>query len=151
FGYSTLDDTTGKATGVGAWSLTNREAKFDQGGTLQIPQWFADRFTGGKTLGVGFGGYYSIISTGSFGPTLAAVSAPDISANANKSSLANVPLLGYDYDANARAQRDPNYNSSYDNGAWNPSNGTGYWTWSDLVGGATWIDTPTMQGVLYIA
>ena len=35
---------------------------------------------------------------------------------------------------------------------WTPANGTGYWTDSDLIGqGGTWIDTPTMQGVLFIA
>ncbi len=31
-GYSTLNAATGTATGVGAWSLTGRQAKFDQGG-----------------------------------------------------------------------------------------------------------------------
>jgi len=32
------------------------------------PDWYAARFTGGNTLGVGFGGYYSIIGNGSLGP-----------------------------------------------------------------------------------
>jgi len=44
------------ATGMGAWSLADRPEKFDRGGVTAIPQWFADRFTGGATLGVGFGG-----------------------------------------------------------------------------------------------
>ena len=35
---------------------------------------------------------------------------------------------------------------------WTPANGTGYWTDSDTISqGGTWIDTPTMQGVLFIA
>jgi hypothetical protein len=157
FGYSVLNDATGVATGQGAWSLANRYEKFDRGGTLAIPQWFANAYTGGDTLGVGFGGYYSIVSTASFGPALAAVAPPDPTVNPDDSALANVPLLGYP-DGTSRAQRDPNYTSYYDNGtypttpgAWNPSGGTGYWTWSDIVGGATWIDTPNMQGVLFIA
>ena len=72
-GYSTLNDATGVATGAGDWSLANRQEKLDRGGVTPIPQWFADRFTGGDTLGVGFGGYFSIISSGSFGPALAAI------------------------------------------------------------------------------
>ena len=51
----TLNDATGVATGVGAWSLTGRPEKYDRGGVVQIPQWFANRYTGGDTLGVGFG------------------------------------------------------------------------------------------------
>src|SRR5262249_17087552 len=43
-GYSTLNDATGVATGAGAWSLADRPEKFDRGGLLQIPQWFADRY-----------------------------------------------------------------------------------------------------------
>ena len=157
-GYSTLNDATGVATGAGAWSLANRPEKFDRGGIVQIPQWFADAYTGGDTLGVGFGGYFSINSTASMGPALAAIAPPNPSVNADDSSLPNVPLLGYPDGGPARGQRDTNYTSYYDGGAypttpgaWNPANGAGYWTWSDTVGGAAWIDTPTMQGVLYIA
>lgn len=152
FGYSTLDDTTGVATGVGAWSLVDRPEKFARGGTLRIPQWFADRYTDGKTLGVGFGGYFSIVGTASFGPALAAVSDPDVSASPDRSALDNVPLIGYPSNAPDRAHRNPNYTSEYDGGNWNPQDGTGYWTWSDTIyGGATWIDTPQGQGVVFLA
>lgn len=158
-GYSVLNDATGAATGIGAWSLTNRPEKFDRGGLLRIPQWFANSYTAGKTLGVGFGGYFSIISTGSFGPALAAISDPNIAVNPDRSALANVPLVGYPSDAPDRGHRDPNYTSYYDGGtypttpgAWNPANGTGYWTWSDIIyGAASWIDTSTLGGVLYVA
>jgi PKD repeat protein len=158
-GYSTLNDATGVATGVGAWSLADRPEKFDRGGTLRIPQWFADRYTDGKSLGVGFGGYFSIIGSGSLGPTLAAVGDPDPDLNPNRSALANVPLVGYPIGAPDRGHRDTDYNSFYDGGVypttpgqWNSSNGVGYWTWSDVIyGGATWIDLPGLGGVLYIA
>jgi hypothetical protein len=156
-GYSTLNDTTGTATGVGDWSLANRYEKFDRGGMLAIPQWFATRYTGGMTLGVGFGGYYSIASTISWGPSLAAINPPDIITNPSQSALANVPLLGYP-TGEPRANRDPNYTSYYDGGnfpgqlgPFNPVNGVGQWTDSDSIGGATWIDTPSLGGVLFIA
>lgn len=152
FGYSILNDETGVATGVGAWGLENRGEKFSRGGTLRIPQWFADNYTGGKSLGVGFGGYFSIIASGSFGPSLAAVDDPDLAVNPDRSALANTPMIGYPSNAPTRGERNPNYYSTYDGGAWNPSNGTGYWTWSDLIhGSASWIDTPELGGVLYLA
>ncbi|MBL8821227.1 MAG: PKD domain-containing protein [Planctomycetia bacterium] len=151
-GYSILNDTTGIATGVGAWRLENRPEKFSRGGTLRIPQWFADEYTDGKSLGVGFGGYFSIISSGSFGPSLAAVNDPDINANPNRSALENTPLAGYPHGAPARGERNPNYYSTYDGGAWNPENGVGHWTWSDIIyGSATWIDNSNYGGLLYLA
>jgi PKD repeat protein len=159
FGYSTLDDSTGVATGVGAWSLAGRPEKFDRGGILQIPEWFANAYTGGNTLGVGFGGYFSITSTASFGPALAAIAPPDPTTDPDDSSLPNIPLIGYPNGAPDRAHTDTDYTSYYDSGTypttpgqWNPANGTGYWSWSDLIYGAgTWIDTPNGQGVLFIA
>ncbi len=158
-GYSTLNAATGTATGVGAWSLTGRQAKFDQGGVTAIPQWFANRYTGGDTLAVGFGGYFDVDGDASFGPALAAIAPPNPSVNADDSSLANVPLLGYPFGAADHAHRDTDVTDYYENGSypttpgmWTPANGTGYWTDSDLIGqGGTWIDTPTMQGVLFIA
>ncbi len=170
FGYSTLNDATGVATGMGAWSLANRYEKFDRGGTTPIPQWFANRFTGGDTLAVGFGGYFSIVSTGSFGPALAAVSTPNLSTNPDDSALPNVPLLGYPAGAPARGERDPNITPYFEGidvnvtnplgapdqpypASWGPSGGVGYWSWNDLIYGAgTWIDLPGgKQGVMFIA
>jgi uncharacterized repeat protein (TIGR01451 family) len=158
-GYSTLNDATGVATGVGAWSLSNRYEKMDRGGVTPIPQWFADRFTNGDTLGVGFGGYFSVISSGGYGPALAAIAPPDINTNPDRTSLPNIPLLGYPYGSGVRAHRDTDYVNYYDGGsypgtlgAFQPSNGVGYWTMSDIIYGAgSWIDTPSLGGMLYIA
>src|SRR5207302_9340978 len=95
---------------------------------------------GGDTLGVGFGGYFSISSTASYGPALAAIAPINASVSPNDSALANVPLLGYPSDAPDRGHRDTAYTSYYDGGTypntpgqWNPANGTGYWTWSDTI------------------
>jgi hypothetical protein len=158
-GYSVLDDSTGTATGVGAWSLAGRPEKFSRGGVTKIPRWFADRYTRGKALGVGFGGSFSIISTASFGPSLAAVGHPDPAKNPDRSALANVPLVGYPDGAPERAHRDADYTSYYDGGtwptkpgSWNPRKGVGYWTWSDnIYGGGCWVETPSRGGVLFLA
>jgi hypothetical protein len=157
-GFSVLDDATGMATGAGPWSLAQRPEKYARGGTLRIPRWFADRFTKGRSLGVGFGGYFSIVNGASFGPALAAVNDPDVKANPPHSALDNVVLVGYPANAPDRGHRDPDYTSFYDGGflpkrpgLWNPKKGTGYWTWSDIIyGGATWIDMPGAHGVLFI-
>ncbi len=159
FGYSILKESNETATGIGSWSLANRPEKFARGGTLRIPQWFADRYTAGKSLGVGFGGYFSIVTSASLGPALAAVSDPDIKVNPDKSALKNIPLIGYPYNAPDRGHRDSDYTSFYDDGIyptkpgkWNPSGKIGYWTWSDIIfGAATWIDLPSKGGVLFIA
>ena len=47
-----------------------------QGGTTIIPDWFANAYLGGRKLGLGFGGYYSIAAGCSFGPFLAAAFHP---------------------------------------------------------------------------
>lgn len=61
-GYSTLNDTTGAITIVGAWRFTGRGTKAINTCVLPIPQWFADAYTGGRRLGAGCGGYQSIIA-----------------------------------------------------------------------------------------
>lgn len=155
FGYSLVTGTGVNTSIIGqaAYRFTNRSEKFTRNGTTPIPQWFADRFTGGKNIGVGFGGYFSIISSGSLGAALTAVFEPDVSTNADKSNLAHVPLVGY--PSPHHQERDPNYNSSYYRsggdppGAWNPINGKGFYTWSDILyQGCTWIDRANSQGLL---
>ncbi len=159
FGYSTLDDNSGVATGVGAWNFVNRGEKFVRGGLVRIPEWFATRFTGGRSLGVGLGGYYSIIASGSAGIAVTAVSDPDINQSPHSTSLNHTPLVGYPFSAPDRMSRNADYTSFYDGGsypttpgAWNPSGGVGKWTWSDMFrGSAVWIDNlPNVHGLLVI-
>ena len=78
FGYRTLDDTTGTAKGIEAWRLEGRSEKYGRGGCVRLPKWFANAYTGGKSLGVGFGGNWSVITTASLGPALCAVTDPDV-------------------------------------------------------------------------
>jgi hypothetical protein len=152
-GYSTLDDNSGKASGVGAWRLRDRPEKFARGGSVIIPSWFAKRFTKEKTLGVGFGGYFSIVSTASLGPALCAVAHPDIDAVKHKGVLEQIPLIGYPLGQKPpgppdRCHRNPDYRTEFDN--WNPTKGVGYWTWMDEIGGAAaWLDLPDKQAVVF--
>lgn len=152
FGYSTLDDTTGTAKGIGAWRLEGRSEKYGRGGCVRLPKWFANAYTGGKSLGVGFGGNWSVITTASLGPALCAVTDPDVSTQPDRSFVKTVPLVGYPFGAPGRVDRchrNPDYITPLENGIWNPRGGVGFWTWSDVIyGGGVWIDTPTRHGFL---
>jgi len=129
-GYSELSDATGVATGMGEYYLNSstygiRGSHLLYGGFTPIPQWFADSYTGGKTLGVGFGGNFSIASNGGgFGPSLAAIASPNPSLNPDRSGLDYVPLVGYPSSGyNIRAHRFPDYVSGFE-GVGGSSNGT---------------------------
>ena len=108
-GYSVLNDATWVATGMGEYYLDSstygiRGAHLLYGGFTPIPQWFAASYTGGKTLGVGFGGNFSVVSNGGgFGPALAVIAPPDPSVNPDRSGLDWIPLVGYPYSSNKRA------------------------------------------------
>ncbi|MFO1038945.1 MAG: hypothetical protein U1E45_19055 [Geminicoccaceae bacterium] len=138
----------GTVTAHGPWrfrTVAGIGPKAVRGGTTRIPKWFADRFTGGATLGLGFGGYYSIIGTGGgqLGPALVATTDPGDATTRMRA----VPLLGHPVDH--PAARDTSYRSLIDG---SPTGGRGRWQWSDSIEGAgVWIDTPTKQGMLFVA
>lgn len=154
-GYSTLDDADGVSEGVGAWRFNGRGCKATMGGVLPIPEWFANQYCGGRRLGAGFGGYFSIVGVGPahLGPALCAFAPPNLAANPNLSALAFNNLVGYPfnstpYTAPDRCHRDTDYTNEFDN--WNPRDGVGYFSWTDYIWqGAVWIDTPTKHGLIY--
>jgi hypothetical protein len=159
-GYSTLDDTNGVATPIGAWKFTGRGQKLAMGCVFPIPQWFADLYTGGKQLGAGCGGYFSGVQNISAGPALTAFSPPNIATQPDRSSLTFTNLVGYPtdpqnvgvaYSTPDRCHRDTDY---YGDGsswiAWPPKSGIGYWTALDVLNqGGTWIDLPDKHAVMY--
>ena len=126
---------------------------------LQIPQWFANATRGG----IHSGSASAATSRSTAPPALALPWPPSLRRTLRPTRTIprcpTCPLLGYPYGAPDRAHRDTDYTSYYDGGTypttpglWNPANGTGYWTWSDTIfDGGVWIDTPQMQGVLFIA
>ena len=158
FGYSTLNDTAGTSTPVGAWRLAEGDKATDAC-VLSIPQWFAGAYAGGKRLGAGCGSYRSIANSGpaSMGPVLTAFS-PPTSAQADRSLLSSVPLVGYPFTGTAstpystpdRAHRDTNYSGDDGWFTWPPKDGVGYFTAGDLLLQAgVWIDLPDKSGLFY--
>jgi hypothetical protein len=144
-GYALLNEAGPKA--FGPWKAPESTAHCQKirGGSLAIPKWFADRFTGGRTLGLGFGGYYSGVQPCSWGPFLAAAIPPQRAG----ADLDVLPLL--DHPPNHKAVRDPDYRTEI---GWdsNPKGGDGYWgAMDEIFGGGTWIDLPDKHGLLYVA
>ncbi|OGJ85740.1 MAG: hypothetical protein A2268_09050 [Candidatus Raymondbacteria bacterium RifOxyA12_full_50_37] len=72
-------------------------------GITHIPKTFADTYTGGRDLALGFGGIYSICQTASSGPAIAAIQKPDILQD----TLDLVEVLRYIYPE--AAVRNGNY------------------------------------------
>ena len=69
----------GKTTSIGRWRLPQTVNKWKSywGGVMKLPADFARKYTGGRTMALGFGGYYSICAGCSRGPALAAIAQPD--------------------------------------------------------------------------
>jgi hypothetical protein len=154
-GYSTLNDSTGTATPVGAYIFNGSVLRMYIGCVMTIPQWFVDAYTGGKRLGAGCGGYFSGVHWDSMGPSLGAFS-PPASSLPDRSSLSITPLVGYPDDSKdtmysyERCHRDTNYIGAGNWVAWDPRNGVGYWTAGDYIyQGGIWIDLPDKHGVVY--
>jgi len=146
-GVSKLDDD-GTMTHSGPWLLpemTPDHHKAYWGGVTKLPQEFADKYTGGRTLALGFGGAYSICATCSRGPALAAISEP----KAGQGTLKIIELLAY--PQGAIAPRDGDYFAGQ-LGYWNEQPqgpARGYWTPVDFVHSAVFIDSP--RGHAYLA
>ncbi|MHC4179290.1 MAG: hypothetical protein ACYSWU_17390, partial [Planctomycetota bacterium] len=135
----------------GPWSIPESIPWFKSywGGVTQLPESFAERYTGGRRLALGFGGYYSICAPASRGPALAAISDPD----PRNSTLDVVELLTYPWPKNVCAPRDGDYfiaNCSW--GGRPPEGpGRGFWTMDDAVRAGAFIDLPEKHGFLALA
>lgn len=157
-GYSTLNDGAHTGTGIGMWKLSPPKNLGGYGnrwvtGMLPIPAAFAAVSTGGRRLGVGFGGNFSIIGQGvpSIGPALFAMNPPSGSdPDHDYITTGLTQLLHYPSDvahvarpAGLLAQQDflDTFNGN-----------TGVWGWSDAqIGGiaGVWIDGTVKKGVLF--
>ena len=131
----------------GPWLSPNVTIQAMRGGSLMIPDWFADTYLAGRKLGVGFGGGYSGWASCSPGPVLAAAHHPAGSAT----QLDTIPLLRYDQtDLSHWATRDARYWSDGVYNLHNPMGDVGWWISMDSVGASAWIDLPDKQGLLYL-
>ncbi len=108
-------------------------------GVTEIPQQFADRYTGGRTLGIGFGGCFSIIQTASRGPALAAIATPDNT----KDTLDIVEILRYRHPEEAAIRHGNFYLANTTIWDYTPSAPwDGVFTYGSFVGSGTFIDLP---------
>lgn len=89
-GASRLADD-GTVTHLGTWKVGPGMYKWYWGGVTKLPREFAEKYTAGKTLAVGFGTGYSGTYADSHGPSLSAIAIPD----PNKDTVEATHLLGY--------------------------------------------------------
>jgi hypothetical protein len=142
-GAARLSDD-GKMTCLGPWSITAPSGLYKSywGGVIALPKAFAEKYTGGKTLAMGFGGYYSICAAASRGPALGAIDA----------GVASVPVAEMLlYPADKPAPRDGDYLNA-NCGFWSEqaqSPARGSWTYEDWCRAGTFIDGPA--GNAYVA
>ena len=118
------------------------------GRVTRLPKSFADQYTDGKRLALGFGGYYSIVAPCSRGPALSAIAEPD-PAKAKVDSVVN--LLGY---AEPAAASRPGDYFSANAGYWHDppkSREVGQWTLCDYCHSGILIDLADKQGYIAFA
>ena len=139
----------GTITHSGPWYVPKPMAghyKAYWGGVTRLSQAFAEQYTGGRTLALGFGGYYSICGPCSRGPALAAVAEPDPASP----TVDMVELLAYVDPAAAPRDGDYFYGMG-PGGFWYQvpeSPGQGSWTMDDWCRAGVFIDLPDRCGYL---
>jgi len=114
------------------------------GGVIVLPRAFAEQYTGGKTLALGFGGYYSICAAASRGPALGVISEPD----PRQTSVPVIPLLYHPH--HSPAARDGDYfNANCSFWSEQPRDpGHGTWSYDDWCRAGVFIETPSAHAYL---
>ena len=137
----------GRVVSVGHWRLppTVNKWKSYWGGVTKLPADFARRYAAGRTMALGFGGYYSICAGCSRGPALAAIAPPD----PRRGELDVAELLCYPDPA--AAPRDGDYFYGLGNIWYDKPKGPnqGAWTMDDWCRAGVFIDLPEKHG--YVA
>ena len=140
---ATMLNDDGTMTPAGSWTVPNQ--KWHWGGVTRLPKTFADRYTGGKTLALGFGGYFSVCAPCSRGPSLSVIDEADPSASA-VSGLVNMVSSSDPIGA----PRPGNYFLA-NVGFWNTqpvSRAKGTWAMGDQCRAGVMIDLPDKQGYI---
>ena len=135
----------GVLTEMKQWHLpasTPSHYKSFWGGVTCIPNSFAEKYTNGYKIALGFGGAFSIIQSASQGPSLAAIN-PDMQTGVM--SFQNIMY----YPFPETCIRDGNYFYSSYNSTGNPSSPwLGSWTSGDRIYSSLFIDTPDKKGYI---
>ncbi|MHB1034179.1 MAG: hypothetical protein ACYC35_19635 [Pirellulales bacterium] len=131
----------GAVTHAGPWRVAAPGGLYKSywGGVLPLPKAFADQYTGGKTLALGFGGYYSICAAASRGPALGAIPDP----TEGQKSVPVTAMLYHPHES--PAPRDGDYFNA-NCGFWSeqpagPEQGT--WTYDDWCRAGAFAETKT--------
>jgi hypothetical protein len=145
-GATRLSDD-GTLTHSGPWHVTAPGGLYKSywGGVLTLPRAFADQYTGGKSLALGFGGYYSICGPASRGPALGAIAEP----SAGQTSVPVTALLYHPHET--PAPRDGDYFNA-NCGFWSDQPAgpeRGVWTYDDWCRAGAFVETKTGQA--YVA
>lgn len=131
---------------VASWTVPRQ--KWHWGGVTRLPKSFADKYTEGATLALGFGGYFSIVAPCSRGPALSAIATPD-PKKGKIDPLIN--LLGYP-EPTAAARPGDYFNVNCGFWAEQPkSRAVGTWTFCDHCRAGVLIDLPDVQGYIAFA
>ncbi len=137
----------GGVTSFGPWYVSAPAGLYKSywGGVIALPAAFAETYTGGKTLALGFGGYYSICGSASRGPALGSIPDPP----AEETSVPVTAMLYHRHDS--PALRDGDYFNA-NCGFWSeqplgPDRGT--WTYDDWCRAGVFMDTPNRHA--YVA
>ncbi len=140
-----LDDD-GTMTATGSWTVPQQ--KWHWGGVMRLPKSYADKYTGGASLALGYGGYFSIVAPCSRGPALSAIADPDPAVGRVQKL---VHLLGYPEGTAAPRPGDFfNANCTF----WNDqpkSRTTGMWSYCDHCRAGVFIDLADAQGYIAFA
>ena len=137
----------GTVTHLGPWRAPVSHYKSYWGGVIPLPKDFADKHFGGRRIGIGFGGYYSICGSTSQGPALAAIATPDPA----KGELDVLELLCMPWGKHGGAPRDGNYllvGKGW-GGDQPVSPDKGSWTMEDWVRAGVFVDLP--EAHVYVA
>lgn len=145
-GATTLGED-GRATSRGPWYVKAPDDLYKSywGGVVRLSQSFAEKYTGGRRLALGFGGYYSICGPASRGPALGTIGDPD----PKQATLDVTAMLYHRHDS--PAVRDGDYfNANCDFWSEQPDGPRrGAWSYDDWCRAGAFIDTPAAHG--YIA
>ncbi len=136
----------GTMTHSGPWKVPTGHFKAYWRGVTRLSRGFANKYTGGRRLALGFGGVYCCCASASRGPALCAIAEPDPA----KDTVDMVEMLAY--AGGAKAPRDGNYFSNV--GYWSdqPDSPTkGYWAPTDAVPTGIFIDLPHKHGFIAFA
>lgn len=137
----------GELTVLGPWRVSAPDGLYKSywGGVVALPAAFAEKYTPGRPLALGFGGYYSICGPASRGPALGAIPEP----TEGGSILAVTAILHHPHDR--PAPRDGDYLNA-NCGFWGeqpagPDRGT--WTYDDRCRAGVFVEAEA--GHAYVA